>query len=197
MECLDKKGFTIMEAVLVLAIAGLIFLAVFIALPALSSVQRDAQRKNDSAIIASAVRSYMRNNHGNAPPDSGSVVSSNQFDENDERSEVSRRWENPNSSHVLDRYLGDELEAGGVTDGYTIANYATSPNITTAYWTIAGDQADYRNNMTGMVVVFVGALCPDLSEETKSYFKVDLTHLRTDVAIFRMLENGFWYCMNM
>ena len=37
----NKKGFTIIEVVLVLAIAGLIFLMVFIALPALQRSQRN------------------------------------------------------------------------------------------------------------------------------------------------------------
>ena len=43
------EGFTIIEVVLVLAIAGLIFLMVFLALPALQRSQRDTQRKNDMA----------------------------------------------------------------------------------------------------------------------------------------------------
>ena len=38
----NKKGFTIIEVVLVLAIAGLIFLMVFVALPALQRGQRDS-----------------------------------------------------------------------------------------------------------------------------------------------------------
>ena len=42
-----KKGFTIIEVVLVLAIAGLIFLMVFVALPQLQSSQRDTQRRQD------------------------------------------------------------------------------------------------------------------------------------------------------
>ena len=55
-----KSGFTIIEVVLVLAIAGLIFLLVFLALPALQSNQRDTQRKNDAAMLATAVREYMK-----------------------------------------------------------------------------------------------------------------------------------------
>ena len=43
-----NKGFTIIEVVLVLAIAGLIFLMVFIALPALQSSQRNTQREQES-----------------------------------------------------------------------------------------------------------------------------------------------------
>lgn len=48
---LTKKGFTIIEVVLVLAIAGLIFLMVFLALPALQRSQRDTQRKQDVAMV--------------------------------------------------------------------------------------------------------------------------------------------------
>ena len=43
----NKKGFTIIEVVLVLGIAGLIFLMVFIALPALQRNRRDTQRTSD------------------------------------------------------------------------------------------------------------------------------------------------------
>ncbi len=62
-----KKGFTIIEVVLVLAIAGLIFLMVFIALPALQRGQRDQQRKNDLSRAQTAVNSYKSNNRGALP----------------------------------------------------------------------------------------------------------------------------------
>ena len=58
------KGFTIIEVVLVLAIAGLIFLMVFIALPALQAGQRDTARKNDLNIVSTAVTSYYSGNRG-------------------------------------------------------------------------------------------------------------------------------------
>lgn len=63
----DKKGFTIIEVVLVLAIAGLIFLMVFIALPALQRNQRDSQRKNDIGRVQTAINSFQSNNRG-VPP---------------------------------------------------------------------------------------------------------------------------------
>lgn len=63
----NMKGFTIIEVVLVLAIAGLIFLMVFIALPALQRNQRDTARKNDVSTIASAVTTYSNNNRGTFP----------------------------------------------------------------------------------------------------------------------------------
>ena len=63
-----NKGFTIIEVVLVLAIAGLIFLMVFIALPALQRGQRDNQRRDDMSRFMSQVNSYATNNRGNVPP---------------------------------------------------------------------------------------------------------------------------------
>ena len=65
----QEKGFTIIEVVLVLAIAGLIFLMVFIALPALQRNQRDTQRKNDLGRASTALNSYQSNNRGGIPAD--------------------------------------------------------------------------------------------------------------------------------
>ena len=72
-----KKGFTIIEVVLVLAIAGLIFLMVFIALPALQRNQRDTQRKNDLSRVQSQINSYQANNRGGIPSISGNTLSNN------------------------------------------------------------------------------------------------------------------------
>ena len=66
-----NPAFTIIEVVLVLAIAGLIFLMVFIALPALQRNQRDTQRKNDMATFASELNNYAANNRGKYPDVSG------------------------------------------------------------------------------------------------------------------------------
>jgi len=63
----NKKGFTIIEVVLVLAIAGLIFLMVFVALPALQRGQRDSQRRSDISRFMSQVNSYQTNNGGRVP----------------------------------------------------------------------------------------------------------------------------------
>lgn len=59
-----NQGFTIIEVVLVLAIAGLIFLMVFIALPALQRSQRDAQRKQNIDRLYSAMINYKSNGRG-------------------------------------------------------------------------------------------------------------------------------------
>lgn len=66
---LDRKarGFTIIEVVLVLAIAGLIFLVVFLALPALQRSQRDTQRKQDLSKMMSQVTAFSANSQGALP----------------------------------------------------------------------------------------------------------------------------------
>ena len=63
----NKKGFTIIEVVLVLAIAGLIFLMVFIALPALQRSQRNTQREDDLARVITGVNNFQTNNNGKVP----------------------------------------------------------------------------------------------------------------------------------
>ncbi|MBR3176051.1 type II secretion system protein [Candidatus Saccharibacteria bacterium] len=71
----NKKGFTIIEVVLVLAIAGLIFLMVFIALPALQRSQRDTQRRSDLGRAIAAVQSYQANNNGSIPDFKATFIS--------------------------------------------------------------------------------------------------------------------------
>ena len=62
-----KSGFTIIEVVLVLAIAGLIFLIVFLAVPALQRSQRDQARKSDVGRIIAAVQDWKSNHRGQLP----------------------------------------------------------------------------------------------------------------------------------
>jgi len=71
-----EKGFTIIEVVLVLAIAGLIFLMVFIALPALQRNQRDGQRKNDMGRVQTAIQNYQSNNRNKLPTFNNDFVDS-------------------------------------------------------------------------------------------------------------------------
>ena len=77
----NKKGFTIIEVVLVLAIAGLIFLMVFIALPALQRSQRNTRRRQDLSRFVAAINDYQSNNHGKLPnipaPSSGNYADEN------------------------------------------------------------------------------------------------------------------------
>lgn len=61
------KGFTLIEIVLVLAIAGLLLVIVFLAVSGAQKSRRDSQRKNDVSRIAAALESYSSNNNGSYP----------------------------------------------------------------------------------------------------------------------------------
>lgn len=63
----NLSGFTIIEVSLVLAIAGLIFLMVFVALPGLRATQRDTQRREDVIGLIEKVKKYQSNNRGTLP----------------------------------------------------------------------------------------------------------------------------------
>jgi prepilin-type N-terminal cleavage/methylation domain-containing protein len=63
----NHEGFTIIEVLIVLAIAGLILLIVFLAVPALQRNARNTDRKNDASALAAAVSEYEDNNSGATP----------------------------------------------------------------------------------------------------------------------------------
>ncbi len=59
-----EKGFTIIEVLIVLAIAGLIMLIVFLAVPALQRNSRNTQRTNDASLVVAAVNECINNKNG-------------------------------------------------------------------------------------------------------------------------------------
>ena len=70
MKILDKQtraGFTIIEILIVLAIAGLILTIVFIAVPQLQRNTRDNQRQNVGGNLSTELNTYSSNNQGTFP----------------------------------------------------------------------------------------------------------------------------------
>jgi prepilin-type N-terminal cleavage/methylation domain-containing protein len=66
-----SAGFTIIEVLIVLAIAGLIMMVLFLAVPALQRNARNAQRKRDVGMIASAYQEYANTGTRNILPGPG------------------------------------------------------------------------------------------------------------------------------
>lgn len=62
-----EQGFTLIEIVIVLAIAGLILVIVFLAVNGAQRARRDNQRKNDAARYLAAAEQYASNNNGTYP----------------------------------------------------------------------------------------------------------------------------------
>lgn len=68
----NQRGFTIIEVMIVLAIAALILVIVFLAVPALQRSSRNTQRKTDASNELAALSDYVSNNNGQLPtPASG------------------------------------------------------------------------------------------------------------------------------
>lgn len=75
-----EEGFTIIEVLIVLAIAGLILLVVFLAVPALQRNGRNTSMKSDVQNLLGGVSEFMSNNDGLAPTNitgTGSITISN------------------------------------------------------------------------------------------------------------------------
>jgi len=60
----NNRGFTIIEVLIVLAIAGLILLIVFLAVPALQRNQRNTSRNNEASRVSAAVTECLANRNG-------------------------------------------------------------------------------------------------------------------------------------
>ena len=112
----SKKGFTIIEVVLVLAIAGLIFLMVFIALPAMQRNQRDTQRRNDYSMLSSAITSYSSSNQGKLYRLAGATSSVTESKNKvlDAKTYINKEGQDPNGKdYVLTAYTWKGWTAEG------------------------------------------------------------------------------------
>ena len=72
-----QQGFTIIEVLIVLAIAGLILLIVFLAVPALHRNSRNTAIRNDASNVLSGVNEFQAANNGKMPsniPDPGGAT---------------------------------------------------------------------------------------------------------------------------
>ena len=98
-----NKGFTIIEVVLVLAIAGLIFAMVFIALPSMQRGQRNTQRKRDLTAIIAAMNRWKTHNSGSVTDNYSKAFSVNGF------------------CTFWNRYVGDEMRDPSTGEPYKIA----------------------------------------------------------------------------
>ncbi len=62
-----QQGFTIVEIMIVLAVAAVIMLVVFLAVPSLQRNNRNTQRRNDATHLAGLMNEYASNHGGKMP----------------------------------------------------------------------------------------------------------------------------------
>lgn len=208
----NKNGFTIIEVVLVLAIAGLIFLMVFIALPALQRSQRNTRRRQDMARILSSLNDYQANNNGKMP---GNTQNNDPAGRAVERKEL---------ASFVNRYVVGQSNYANV-DGSNIAQYGTEASLSnmktdcgnsdqfcdpdgTSYHFIQRQAAPYSACNSGSSKDETNKQCQVaiLSEDTHGiyYFRKAKCGVTegyvmdgngyADVAIMYVLEGGAIYC---
>lgn len=76
----NNEGFTIIEVMIVLAIAGLIILIVLLAVPALQRNGRNTAIKNDASAVAAAMGEFESNNDGQLPTSVATGASAGEWD---------------------------------------------------------------------------------------------------------------------
>ena len=190
----SKEGFTIIEVVLVLAIAGLIFLMVFVALPALQRSQRDTARRNDIARVDTSLTQY-QTNHQNSPttlPNGPSFWAPTE----DEQKNGTITCASNSSSYEACKFVRDYMNSGTAgTDGSAKVNEFKDPDGT--YYSMdideQGDETfEYDNNgrpfeMNHVVYIRTGAKCDDdtaIKDTARHY------------AVLYRLEGAGVYCID-
>jgi prepilin-type N-terminal cleavage/methylation domain-containing protein len=166
-----QRGFTIIEVALVLAVAALIFLVVFLAVPALQRNQRDDARKRDVSNVVQAVTNAVANTNNTLT--------------------VGSAYPKPSSGgSVLKDYL-DNM-SGNVDFVYVTAGTATTFNASTAVTGNAAstgttDSLPYGNR----IVVLTGLRC---NGNTGTQ-----TGTKRSAAVVVQVENGGagkYYCQD-
>ena len=179
----DKKGFTIIEVVLVLAIAGLIFLMVFIALPALQRSQRNTQRRDDYSMLSTAVTNYMSNNGGRLSKILGSSTTGPTYLD-------PARWINEEGSDPN----GNPYEVVAYTFDTWNGLSTTSPSSEVTHEHNASTNAlDTVDAKAGsQVFVITGANCNESDANGDAMPRADKGS--NAFAIYGYMEGGTFYC---
>lgn len=193
---LTKKGFTIIEVVLVLAIAGLIFLMVFLALPALQRSQRDAQRKQDVAIVVTALHNWKANNKGRGYASMGNSVLTPLADLNEEQKKYGvNNGIEPIENSPLNSYISFNLKSGknknDSSSSLSLNTKIVTTSVNTNVTLFRIDSPSFRDHERIAVVVGMG--CDNI--ELASNRSVVLRNIKKGAAaVVYLLESGGAYC---
>ena len=192
---LTKKGFTIIEVVLVLAIAGLIFLMVFLALPALQRSQRDAQRKQDVAMVVTALHNWKANNKGRGYASMGNSVLTPLTDLNEEQKKYGvNNGVEPIENSPLNSYISFDLKSGknknNISSSLSLNTKIVTTSVNNNVTLFRIDSPSFRDHERIAVVVGMG--CDNI--ELVSNRSVVLRNIKKGAAaVVYLLESGGAY----
>ncbi|MBO7720486.1 type II secretion system protein [Candidatus Saccharibacteria bacterium] len=201
----NKKGFTIIEVVLVLAIAGLIFMMVFLALPALQRSQRDTQRRDDMARFAAQIAQYQTNNRGRVPDTDANpglwVTTSDHADlgsnvQKDPADKLTLNKDNKTGSWgaFLDSYMwaanDDFTDPGGTP--YAVGDHGLFSKLSPSGDPITQSDASGKplTEMDFIIHVYHGAICGT----TEGTVEKSTSGSTRKLAFIYKLEGSGFYC---
>lgn len=172
---MKKKGFTIIEVVLVLAIAGLILSMVFVALPQLQKTQRDAERKEDALILLENIKKYQNNNNGALPSLVGRNYEIVEYNEGGDYA-----WAN-----FYKNYLGEKFkDPAGINYRLVVAECHAGLNSEACEYAVA--PKSFPNDYS--MYIMEKAVCSENEAVPSSNPK--------SMAVLYFLEVGGSYCTN-
>ena len=200
----SKRGFTIIEVVLVLAIAGLIFLMVFVALPALQRSQRDTARRNDMSRVDTSLVQYQTNHSSNPTSNLPGTTTASKWTGGDatEACMFVRDYMNSGSGEVTNNeFLDPQGDAYSVAIAKNVSGttISTFPALSGTNW---ASQLAYDSTKGGLTIkdansknafdqhavyIVPGARCQD---------DIAITSSSNHFAILYRLEGAGVYCID-
>lgn len=187
------RGFTIIEVLIVLAIAGLILLVVFLAVPALQRNARNTQRKHDAALISAAINGYKTDNSSNAivlPDEVWTDAASAQKVDIGSSSTLYTEADLGfyNSDQSPDTTPGPKAGDIVINPSSSVGSF-TAPNVKP----VGFSGVSFNNITENSVAIISGEECADQSGTTGN-------PVNNSVAVFYVLEtgsgNGSLQCLN-
>lgn len=178
----DYNGFTIIEVSLVVAIAGLILLMVFIALPTLQRQARDAERRDDVLTFVSKLKSFQASNNRGALPSGGGSISGDEIFSADYDSYPGGTWEDFYQKFFTDSFSDPSYGAPYAWDVSACSGKLgqSCENINT--------NLDSLSSIDGTMYILTSASCNG-SEAVRS------ANARNVAALIK-LEGGGVFCAN-
>jgi len=180
----SSDGFTIIEVVIVLAIASVILLMIFLVIPTLRRTQRNYQRREAVTRIAALLEEYKTNSKGMYPPDGTLTNTSDDF-----RCDFIQQY--------IDRTITTCTDHGS---GINKCKYGQGTQYSVCYLTPGFDHA-YTGNFDEINVVLSHSCAdPGSSDAVKDPdFVANPSDPDTDttfIAVWTRIEPSSFYCVD-
>lgn len=101
-------GFSMIEVSLAIAIAGLIFLMMFVALPWLRASQRDTERREDLIYFINEVKTFQQKNRGTLPGKNDTTSAVITWNESDNEAASLSSWQGFYRDYLKEKFTDPE-----------------------------------------------------------------------------------------